>query len=388
MYKALTIFIFLLQINSDYIIHLNINPEKDKEVNFLLSEIAKQVKYIKLETNEKCVIAWIKKLLIDGENVFIASHQGVVSRLFLFSSDGKFINEIGSPGRGPGEFSTVLDFTLNKVKRIIYILDTSGKIFLYDYSGKYLNTLKLDTRPTSILYSNEALFLFTAWPDYGFNKGYGIEIKQLAGNKKDIFLLNREQIKAPKQQQGVMVDHNYFYGVDKDGIICFLDAKFDTLYHIDPNYEIKPKMLINLIKKMPRDLFTVEESLEARKTHNLASRYIIAGNYIFFSLITADQISYSYRFNISSGELLKHNISKDKNYITNDFDGGLSFKPEGLADEGVLYSALDCDKLKEHLANSNQNKKPSKLIKTTDLLKLVQNSDYSDNPVIMFVILK
>lgn len=101
----------LLQLNSDRIFNIKIDPEKDKDTNFLLSEIAREVKYVKLETKDNCMISMIMKLLTDGDYVFISSHQGAVSRLFVFTDEGIFLNEIGSPGRGPGEFSTVLDFT-------------------------------------------------------------------------------------------------------------------------------------------------------------------------------------------------------------------------------------------------------------------------------------
>jgi len=377
----------LLQINSDRIVNIKIDPGKDKDTNFLLSEIAKEVKYIKLETKDNCMISMIIKLLADENYVFIASHQGTVSRLFVFTAEGKFINEIGSPGRGPGEFSTVLDFTLNKSKKEVYILDTMGKILLYDYSGKYLNTIKLDTRPTSLLYSQEALYLFTAWPDYYLNKGYGIQIKHLSKNREDTYLLNRQEIIFPKQS-GIMVDHNYFYGINSEKTISFLEAKFDTLYHIDSNDLIKPIIVFNLINKMPRNLLTLDSYLNARRTHNSGFRFIIVNNFIFFSVITADQTTYLYRLNTTSEELLKHNVTKDKNYIINDFDGGLSFKPVGLADQGILYSTLDCDALKDHFGNSNQKRRIVNPTLVNDLKKIVQNSEYSDNPIIMLVTVK
>lgn len=387
MSKIITSIVLLFILNSDQIPLYNINPEKDTEVDFSLSEIASQIKYVKLETNEKCVIARIKKLLIDGEYVFIVSHQGMNSRLFLFTSAGKFVNEIGSTGRGPGQFSTVLDFTLDRSKKIIYILDTMGKIFSYDYSGKYMNTIKLDTRPESIACSNEALFLFTAWPDYYQNKGYAIEIKTIGGTPKDIFLLNRKQIKVPGDHGNVVYSY-YFYGENADKRICFLEAKFDTLYIIDSNYNIRPKMVLNLKNKLPRDLFTMGDYNNAMKMHNCASRFIMVNDFLFFTVTTPEATMYFYRLNLISGELLKHNFQKDKNFITNDYDGGLSFKPEGLADNGNLYSTLDCDQLKDRIKNSLQNKKFQNSLQTNELNNLVKNSDYTDNPVIMLVKLK
>jgi len=379
---------FLFQIKNNSIVNITINPDKDKEVTFLLSDFASNVKYIKLQTDETCMVAQIFKLLIDGENIFIESQYGVDSRLLRFTSEGDFVNEIGLPGRGPGEYSAVLDFTLNKSKKIIYILDTMGKILLYDYSGTYFNTIKLDSRPSNLLFYNDALFLFSAWPDYYLNKGYGIEIKQLSENKKDIYLLNRKQIKF-QREQGVIIYPNYFYGINANKSISFLEAKFDTLYNIDSKYNIQPKMVLNLINKVPRDLLTTNDYINARKTHNTYFNFIEVNNYIFFTLITAKLTTYFYLLNKSSGEVLKHNVTADKHYIFNDIDGGLSFKPQGLADEGVLYSSIDCYSLKDHLTkNYSKNVKLKNPAEKENLKKLVKNSDLSDNPIIMLVILK
>jgi hypothetical protein len=389
MHKVIILILLLSHIKSDQIIGLRVSPNKDKEVNFLLSEIANQVNYIKLETNEKCMIARIKKLLFDKENVFIVTHQGAVSRLFLFTSDGKFVKEIGSQGIGPGEYSSVLDITLDKSKKMIYFLDTMGKVFKYDYSGKYLNTIKLDSRPESILFSNDALYLFTSWPDYYLNKGYGIQVKELSANKKDTYVLNRKYVKNPFGNKSI-VYANYCYGINTDKSVYFLDAKFDTLYNIDSNYIINPTMSLSLEDKIPINLFTLDDYNNAIQKYSNYFRFIKTRNYIFFSVMTANPSTlYFYRLNLSSGELLKHNVTKDKSYVFNDIDGGLPFNPEGLADDGVLYSVLDCYKLKEHLSKGLYSKqKVLNPTQTNELKKTVQNSDYSDNPIIMRVTLK
>ena len=169
-----------------------VNPGKDKEATLYLSDFADEVRYIKLQTNDACMLEKIQKVLIDGDNVFISSLHSNSSRLLLFNSNGLFIKEIGLQGRGPGEFNTVLDFDLDRSNKIVYILDTPGNIYVYDYSGKYLKTIKSGSKPSKLLVSNNALYLFTAWPDYILNKGYAVQVRPLSDENTGGFLLSRK----------------------------------------------------------------------------------------------------------------------------------------------------------------------------------------------------
>jgi hypothetical protein len=363
-----------------------IDPSKDKEKITYLSEIAKKVEYIKLETTSECNITKISKLIVSDSILLVSSPYTDYTRLLMFNVDGGFIREIGTYGRGPGEYITVLDFTVNKLEKLIYILDTMGKIFVYDYSGKYLKTINLDSRPTNILYNNEAIFLFNAWPDYYLNNGFGITIMPTGKDQKPIYLLNRKSIKAQRTRYALIYP-NYFFGVNNDNSVSFIEAKFDTLYNINTKFQIQPKLVIKLVNALPRDLLTEDDYRLAAKKHNTHSSFLEVNNFLFFTVITPKPVKkYLYTMNKSTGEISKNCIDDSKTYIYNDVDGGLSFNPQGVAERGVLYSTFDCFKLKEYIKDKTSNlKKPSKF---NSLDKLIQNSDISDNPIIMLVTVK
>lgn len=58
------------------------------------------ISYIKLETNPNCIIGVMDKLIFIN-NKFVIVDKSVAKSIFLFDSNGKFINKIGATGRGP-----------------------------------------------------------------------------------------------------------------------------------------------------------------------------------------------------------------------------------------------------------------------------------------------
>lgn len=368
---------------------LAIDPAKDKESTFYLSEYASDVQYIKLETNDICLISEITKVLVVGEDVFLTSHQNGYTKLLRFSLEGKFINEIGKWGRGPGEYSTVLDFTVDRFGKSVYLLDTSGKILHFTYEGKMLDTYRLDAKPSSLIYFNSSLAFFSAWPDYYLNKGCGIQIIKVPGYTTDTLILNRKWIKGTRVP-GVMIYPNYFYGLNNDGSLSFIEAKFDTLYNIDARYNVKPKLVISLIDDIPRDLLTTDDYRKANKKYNSMSAIIETRRFLFFKVITANPVNMLfYIFDKTTNQLIKHNVTKDNQYFVNDWDGGVTFRPQGIACEQVLFASIDCYKIKDFLCNQSSNKTLCKYPESRDNLKnLVQESGMDDNPVIMLITLK
>lgn len=67
----------------------------------LLSEIASDVQYIPLETNDNCLIGGELNISISGNDIIAADHQ--TRSFYRFNNSGKYINKIGNQGQGPGE---------------------------------------------------------------------------------------------------------------------------------------------------------------------------------------------------------------------------------------------------------------------------------------------
>lgn len=94
-----------------------------------------QVKYIRLETTEQCLLP--RKGLFDGvyldeENIFISFG----SMVYRFSETGKFLNVIGSKGAGPGELGFGCAFSVEPRMQEVYLFDFfRRRMLVYDYKG-------------------------------------------------------------------------------------------------------------------------------------------------------------------------------------------------------------------------------------------------------------
>ncbi len=106
-----------------------------------ISSYFESVKPIFLETNENCLIQSIDGIQVIGDYFFILDRK--YERLYCFDKDGKFVRRIGNLGSGPGEFSSISDFTIDN-NRTIYTLDrATSKIHLYALTGEYISSISL-----------------------------------------------------------------------------------------------------------------------------------------------------------------------------------------------------------------------------------------------------
>jgi hypothetical protein len=104
-------------------------------------DLGKPTQIIKLETTPESQLGYVNKTAFDTENnrIFVLSDFAV----FIFDNNGKFISKL-KKGKGPGEISMIISFSLNKQRQLFYALDNSNRICVFDYSGKMQNDYQLD----------------------------------------------------------------------------------------------------------------------------------------------------------------------------------------------------------------------------------------------------
>lgn len=110
--------------------------------SLLFSDFFKAPKVVLLETKPECVVQNIRSLEIYKEDIYILDDRA--NKLYIFDGNGKFKRTISSPGRGHGEYMKLADFSIDRTKEIIYLLDEATdeilKFSLDDY--KFLSSIK------------------------------------------------------------------------------------------------------------------------------------------------------------------------------------------------------------------------------------------------------
>lgn len=110
--------------------------------SLIFSDFFKAPKIVLLETKPECVVQNIRSLEIYKEDIYILDDRA--NKLYVFDGNGKFKRTISSPGRGHGEYMKLADFSIDRTKEVIYLLDEATdeilKFSLDDY--KFLSSIK------------------------------------------------------------------------------------------------------------------------------------------------------------------------------------------------------------------------------------------------------
>ncbi|WP_439432162.1 6-bladed beta-propeller [Segatella copri] len=110
--------------------------------SLIFSDFFKAPKVVLLETKPECVVQNIRSLEIYKEDIYILDDRA--NKLYVFDGNDKFKRTISSPGRGHGEYMKLADFSIDRTKEIIYLLDEATdeilKFSLNDY--KFLSSIK------------------------------------------------------------------------------------------------------------------------------------------------------------------------------------------------------------------------------------------------------
>lgn len=136
-------------ISTDYI---NVN-EDYPESDFFSSYI-----YIRLKASSP-MISEISDIRMSDDKVFVSDKT---SKLFVFSTQGDYINTLDRRGHGSNEYVKISDFDINN--DTIYILSRpQKKIFVYSINGNHIETYELNDYYNGLrLLSNNRICLASA----------------------------------------------------------------------------------------------------------------------------------------------------------------------------------------------------------------------------------
>ncbi len=139
------------------VIHIN-NPSGKGNVQY--KKISKYIDtcfFIKLTNKNNQYIGEISKLLIANDTIFIS--DDFTKSIFIFDIKGNIINTINNTGRGPYEYNSIGDFTVDWSEKNILINDVSlKKYFKYDFKGNFISANIMKTYGGNISYLDKDRF--------------------------------------------------------------------------------------------------------------------------------------------------------------------------------------------------------------------------------------
>lgn len=118
-----------------------------------MSDVFDSIDYTKLD--DIWPLGDIEKLL-QFEDRYIVLDKGSVS-ICKYTLDGDLVHRISKMGKGPGEYISIIDFTLNDENQIILL--TRSKIIFYDFKGQFVREIPLNTIFSKIQFVKADQFL-------------------------------------------------------------------------------------------------------------------------------------------------------------------------------------------------------------------------------------
>jgi hypothetical protein len=373
-------------------------PDKFFEINYEdilknkkvvpLSQVASNVEYIKLETNKDCLIGGIRECLFTDNLIFINNRDHILK----FSRDGKFLQKIGNPGRGPGEIDLIRTMSLITDKRIIAVQKNAIREMLYfSFDGAVIKTVKIPSALYIKVMDDARFIAYDAGAD-----GSNINTFSLINEKGDTISAIKNYCTWKNTTGSVMMAGSYPVPFTSRKIWYCKDRYNDTIYTIFSN-KIIPSYAIKLGKyKLPDELrlerlYPDRAQVFLEKAPNFFHTMLFeAADKLFiiaecFGKGENKYLLYDKQERI--GTLLNNGPNSSTGFI-NDLDGGIDFWPIGSVNDNQVYRPLNIVSLKKGLENKSEEITVKYPDKKKALEKLISDSDISDNPILMIVTLK
>ncbi len=379
------------------------NPDKFFQINYEnllkmkemigLSQIAANVEYVNLETNDECLM-WggLKRYLFTDDFIFISNKDHILK----FTREGKFIRKIGSPGRGPGEIDLVVNMSILPEKKLIIVQTNVGRKLLYfTFDGDFVKTVTFTSYVPYVKILRDGKYLTHDNGSSGKNKyTFGLV------NEKMDTLSVIKNYNHWIYTQNVMIGIGYpqfdpYY--ESGGRNFFKTMYNDTIFTVSAD-KIIPSYYIDLGKyRLPNELRperlgpdNIQKFQNNREKYYFANVFQASDKLFLTTYCYGENPEYHFLFKPESqtGSLLV-NKSGVSSSIINDWDGGVDYWPIGSINDKQVYMPITIQGFQRVIDQIKTNEESIKYPeKHQQLIKMITELDPFNNPIIMIVTLK
>lgn len=135
---------------------VNINAEEIISEKISASSFIETVEFTELATSDSSQLSRIDKV-IEYESRYYILDRITGRKLSVFNHQGNFLFQIGSIGKGPGEYIIPYDFSIDEASNQLYLLDIQNyRINVYDaFTGSFKKSLSHDIPATQLVRQGE-----------------------------------------------------------------------------------------------------------------------------------------------------------------------------------------------------------------------------------------
>ncbi|PKO98459.1 MAG: hypothetical protein CVU13_09885 [Bacteroidetes bacterium HGW-Bacteroidetes-8] len=218
-----------------------------------LSNYAKDIQYIPLETKKESLIKTIIRIIVEKNKIFILSDN---KSILVFDIKGNFIGKVDRFGRGPQEHTGIISFLVDPVSENICILSSQG-VFEYDIKGNFIYKIEKIPEATTLntfFKIKDGVFLVN-WSKHIDVEGMTSMLSTNSilykdGKHQNLHTYSQKATNVSKPGSPLMlVFQGYQYSFYKYGESIRAErANNDTIITIDSKYKITPEYIFNFGK--------------------------------------------------------------------------------------------------------------------------------------------
>ncbi|OFY45139.1 MAG: hypothetical protein A2X18_14515 [Bacteroidetes bacterium GWF2_40_14] len=276
-----------------------------------LDSIVSSTEVIELDNSEKApIIGVISDLYESYQSYYIVSDE---KNVYEYEKTGKFVRQIGTQGRGPGEFLFVKKIFVNEKDSSVNLFDfPSQKLLKYDREGNFLSSFKPDFKDT-LLYLKSFFPYRDSLLFYTSNNSSGMDLFLYNYSLDNPVLLSKID---REMQPGELIIGNVFIFGDRQNPYIY-NYFNDTLFRLR-NKKLNPEFLIQTNKMTLNFEELSMENMQALEGNKLYMRNIVQGGdfiFFFYQVNNAQEKvrnSFLSLYNIESGSYNQNVKIKDK----------------------------------------------------------------------------
>lgn len=112
---------------------------KEATINSL-TDLIDHIRAVRLEHGDSILIGR-NPILFQKDSSFYLVDKNGQKKIFRFALDGRFLNTIGEPGNGPGEYVNIKDVIIDEQEDDVFILSSYTYIYRYSKEGYFKERL-------------------------------------------------------------------------------------------------------------------------------------------------------------------------------------------------------------------------------------------------------
>lgn len=345
--------------------------------NITLSMLAERIDYTCLESTEESYIGRIS--ILKSNDRYILIYDNLLNRILLFTIEGKFISQIGSEGKGPGEYSFVSSLDISNENDIIIVHDMVGKLIFYSTNNNLERELKTDLKIKDFSIVGDKLFVIALYPNTINYDGFSCFIIDINNGKIIQQLLRRSDSKPSKRP--IIACFNEYYSFSDSTF--FWEYRYDTIYGISKDFNINARWVVDLgLRRVANDAFSSTTNLYNSTLDNglVLTSFVETGKYFFWEVIDNSERKRFVTDKSSNKTFLLKYDNKDY-LIPNDLDNGPGFWPHTVFNSSMVIGIINSSSLLTATADST-------VIMNQVLDSISRVIDEFDNPILMKITLK